>query len=116
MEALHLVNQRLLRELVELTEQRQRPQKEQKAQQAREGRNTIPQEEQQHLGAPKTLTEEEKIAEPGGMIPTYSPGMGAMRGCLVGTKEVMSQPLINKGRGNNLGSNGSRTSNKSSTI
>ena len=50
MEALRLVNQRLLRELVELTRQVQRPQDEQ---QAHRGRNTIPQEEQQHLGTPR---------------------------------------------------------------
>ena len=43
---------------------------------------------------PKTLMEEEKIVEPGGMIPTYPLGMVAMRGCLAGTTEVMSQPLI----------------------
>ena len=48
MEALRLVNQCLLRELAELTRQGQRPQE---AQQAHEGRNTVPQEEQQHLGA-----------------------------------------------------------------
>ena len=38
----------------------------------------------------ETLTEEEKIAELGGMIPTYPPEMVAMRGCLAGTTEVMS--------------------------
>ena len=48
MEALHLVNQRLLRELAELTRQVQLPHE---AQQAHEGRNSIPQEEQQHFGA-----------------------------------------------------------------
>ena len=52
MEAFRLVNQRLLRELAELTRQMQRPQE---AQQAHEGRNTIPQEEQQHLGAPRDV-------------------------------------------------------------
>ena len=52
MEALRLINQHLLRELAELTRQGQRPQK---AQQAREGCNTIPQEEQQHLGAPRDV-------------------------------------------------------------
>ena len=64
---------------------------------------------------PETLTEEEKIIGPGSMIPTYPLEMVAMRGCLAGTTEVMSQPLINRGRGSNLGSNGSKTSNKSST-
>ena len=48
---------------------------------------------------PKTLTEEEKIDGPRGMIPTYPPKMVAMRGCLVGTTEVMSQPLISRGKG-----------------
>ena len=51
----------------------------------------------------ETLTEEEKIAKPGGMIPTYPPGMVAMRGCLAGTTEVMSQPLISRGGGTILG-------------
>ena len=50
MEALRPVNQRLLRELAELNRQVQRPQDEQ---QAHGGRDTIPQEEQQHLGAPQ---------------------------------------------------------------
>ena len=63
---------------------------------------------------PETLTEEEKIPGPRGMIPTYPSEMVAMRGCQAGTMEVMSQPFISRGRGNNLGSNGSRTSNKSS--
>ena len=62
---------------------------------------------------PETLTEEEKIVGPGGMICTYPPEMVTMRGCLAGTTEVISQPLISRGRGNNLGSSGSRTSNKS---
>ena len=51
-EALRLINQRLLRELVELTRQVQRPQE---SQQAREGCNVVPQEEQQHLGAPRDV-------------------------------------------------------------
>ena len=50
MEALCLVNQRLLRELAELTRQAERPEDEQ---QAHGGHNTIPQEEQQHLDAPR---------------------------------------------------------------
>ena len=45
MEALRLVNQRILRELAELT---RRVQSLQEAQHACEGRNNIPQEEQQH--------------------------------------------------------------------
>ena len=67
------------------------------------------------LAPPEMLTEVEKIAEPGGMIPTYPPGMVAMRGCLAGTTEVMSQPFISRGRGSNLGSSGSMTFNKSPT-
>ena len=54
MEALRLVNQRLLRELAELTRQGQYPQE---AQQAREGHNTIPRDEQQDLGALEMLKE-----------------------------------------------------------
>ena len=79
------------------------------------GQAPVSMDEQQHLGAPEALTEEEKIAGPGGMIPTYPPEMVTMRGCLVGATEVMSQPLISRGRGNNLGSSGFKTSNKSST-
>ena len=52
METLSLVNQRLLRELAELTRQVQCPQE---AQQARGGHNTIPREEQQHLGGPQDV-------------------------------------------------------------
>ena len=44
----------MLRELTKLTRQVQWPQEEQ---QAREGHNTIPQEEQQHLGAPQDVDE-----------------------------------------------------------
>ena len=51
-EALCLVNQRLLKELAELTRQGQPPQE---AQQAREGHNTVPQDEQQHLGATRDI-------------------------------------------------------------
>ena len=50
MEVLRLTNQRLLREVEQLTRQIQRPQG---TRQAREGRNTIPQEEQQHLNPPR---------------------------------------------------------------
>ena len=63
---------------------------------------------------PETLTEEEKIAGLGGMILTYPPEMVAIRGCLDRMTEVMSQPLINKGRGKNLVSSGSRKFNQSS--
>ena len=52
MEALRLVNQRLLRELAELTRQGQHSPE---AQQAREGFNTIPREEQQHLDDPRDV-------------------------------------------------------------
>ena len=52
MEALHLVNQSLLRDLAELTRQGQHSKE---AQQAREGHNTIPRDEQQHLGAPRDV-------------------------------------------------------------
>ena len=63
----------------------------------------------------EALTEEEKIAGLGGMIPMFPSETVAMRKCLTGTTKVKSQPPINKGRRNNLGSIGSRTSNKSST-
>ena len=50
MEALRLTNQRLVRELEQLVRKIQRPQE---VQQAREDRNTITQEEQQHLDPPR---------------------------------------------------------------
>ena len=50
MEALHLTNQRLIRELKQLTRQMQRPRE---VRQAQEGHNTTPQEEQPHLGPPR---------------------------------------------------------------
>ena len=49
-EALHLTNQRLIEELEQLTKQMQRPQE---ARQTQEFHNTIPQEEQPHLGPPR---------------------------------------------------------------
>ena len=79
MEALSLVNQRLLRELAELTRQVQRPQE---AQQAHEGRNTIPQEEQQHLGAPRDVDRGGENSRIGGHDPHISPGDGRNEGML----------------------------------
>ena len=110
MEALCLINQRLLRELGELTRQVKRPQE---TQHAREGHNTIPQEEQQHLDAPRGVDGGGENTGLGGMIPTYPPEKVVMRGCLAGMIEVMIQPLISRGRENNLGSNGSKTFSKS---
>ena len=77
MEALCLVNQRLLRELAELTRQVQRPHE---AQQAREGRNTIPQEEQQHLGAPLNIDGEGENSRTRGYYPYITPGDGRDEG------------------------------------
>ena len=73
MEALRLVNQRLLRELAEINRQVQRPQE---AQQAREGRNTIPQEEQQHLFAPRDVDEGGKNSRTKGHDPYIPPRDG----------------------------------------
>ena len=118
MEALRLVNQHLLRELEELTKQVQRPHD---AQQAHEGRNTIPQEEQQHLGTPRDVDGEGENSRTRGHDPYVPPPPPppppetvAMKECLTGMTEVKSQPLISRGRRNDLGSSGSRTSNKSS--
>ena len=111
MEALHLVNQPLLRERRNSPKKgnahrrHDRPMKVAIRFHKRNSNTSVP---------PETLKEEEKIAEPGSMILTYPPGMVTMRGCLVGTTEVMSQPLISRRRGNNLGISGSRTSKESS--
>ena len=77
MEALRLINQHLLRELAELTRQVQRPQE---VQQSREGRNTIPQEEQQHLGAPRDIDGEEENTWTRGHDPYIPPGDGRNEG------------------------------------
>ena len=77
MEALCLVNQHLLREFVELTRQVQRPQK---AQQAPEGRNTIPHEEKQHLGAPRDVDGGEENSRTRGHDPYIPPGDGLNEG------------------------------------
>ena len=71
MGALRLVNQRLLRELAELTRQVQRLQE---AQQAHEDRNTIPQEEQQHLSAPRDVDGGGKNSWTRGHDPYIPPG------------------------------------------
>ena len=73
MEALRLVNQGLLRELAELTRQVQQPQDEQ---QAYEGHNTIPQEEQQHLGAPRDVDGEGENSRTMGHDPYVPRGDG----------------------------------------
>ena len=77
MEALRLVNQRLLKELEELTRQGQCPQE---AQQACEGRNTIPQEEQQHLGAPRDVDGGGENSRTKGHDPYITPGDGCNEG------------------------------------
>ena len=77
MEALCLVNQRLLRELVELTRQVQRPQE---AQQTHKGHNTIPQEEQQHLGAPRDIDGGGENSRTRGHDPYIPPGDGRNEG------------------------------------
>ena len=73
METLRLVNQRLLRELAELTRQGKRHQE---AQQACEGRNTVPQEEQQHLGAPRDVDKGGENNRTRGHDPSIPPGDG----------------------------------------
>ena len=65
-EALHLTNQRLIRELEQLTRQMQRPRE---ARQTQEGHNIPPHEGQHNLDIPRGAeTEAESSpAEPGGM-------------------------------------------------
>ena len=111
MEALHLVNQRFLRELAELTRQVQRPQDEQ---QAHGGRNTIPQEEQQHLGAPRDDDGRGENSRTRGQDPNVPLETIETKERLTGTMEVKSRPLIRGEKRNDLGSDGSRISNKSS--
>ena len=77
MEALRLVNQHLLRELAELTRQVLRPQE---AQLAREGCNTIPQEEQQHLVAPRDIDEGGENSRTRGHDPYIPLGEGCNEG------------------------------------
>ena len=57
--ALRLTNQRLIEELEQLTRHMQRPQE---ARQTQEGHNTIPQEEQPHLGHPREIKAESRRA------------------------------------------------------
>ena len=64
----------------------------------------------------ETMTEEEKIAGPEGMILTYPPGTIKMKERLTGTMEVKGRPHIRGEKRNDLGSNGSRISNRSSAI
>ena len=64
---------------------------------------------------PETTTEEEKIAGPEGRIPTYPPETIEMKERLTGTMEVKSGPLNIREKRNDLGSEGSKISNKSST-
>ena len=79
MEALRLVNQRLLRELAKLTKQVQRTQDEQ---QAHGGRNTIPQEEQQHLGTPRDDDGRGENSRTRGHDPNVPPGEDRNEGTL----------------------------------
>ena len=77
MEALFLINQHLLRELAKLTRQGQCPQE---AQQAREGHSTIPQEEQQHLSAPRDVDGGGENSRTRGHDPYIPPGDGCNEG------------------------------------
>ena len=71
MEALHLTNQCLLRELEQLTRQMQCPQE---ARQAREGQNPITQEEQQYLDPPREADGEGEASQARKHNPYKSPG------------------------------------------
>ena len=71
MEVLRLTNQRLLRELEQLARKIQRPQE---ARQAREGRNTITQEEQQHLDPPREADGEGETSQAREHNPYKPPG------------------------------------------
>ena len=62
----------------------------------------------------ETMTEEDKIVGLEARIPSYTPEMIKMKEHLTGTMEVKSQPLIKGEKRNDLGSDGSRISNKSS--
>ena len=108
MEALRLVNQRLLRELAELTKCSDHKMNNRTTEAAtpyhkRSNNTSTP---------PETITEEEKIIEPEGRIPTYPSETIETKERLTGTME--SRPLIRGEQRNDLGSDGSKISNKSS--
>ena len=65
------------------------------------------------LAPPETMTKEDKIAGLEGMIPTYPPEMIETKERLIGTMEVKSRLLIRGEKRKDLGSSGSRISNKS---
>ena len=71
MEALHLTNQRLIRELEQLTRQMQRPRE---VRQAQEGHNTTPQEKQPYLSPPREAEIEAKSSRARGHEPHPAPG------------------------------------------
>ena len=71
MEALHLTNQRLLRELEQLTRQMQRPQE---ARLTREGQNPTIQEGQQHLDPPQEADGEGETSQARKHDPYKPPG------------------------------------------
>ena len=62
----------------------------------------------------ETMTEEDKIVGPEGMIPTYPSEIIEMKERLTGTMEVKIRPLIRGEKRNDLGSISSKISNKSS--
>ena len=55
------------------------------------------------LAPPETMKEEEKIAGPEGMIPTYPPEMIETKERLTGLMEVKIRPLIRGEKGKILG-------------
>ena len=78
----------------------QRPQE---AQQAHEGRNTIPEEQQQHLGAPRDIDGGGENSWTKGHDPYISPGDGSNEGMLGRNGGGDEPTLISKGRGTILG-------------
>ena len=108
MEALCLVNQRLLRESAELSDHRMnsRPM---------EAATPYHMRSNNTLAPPEMMTKEDKIAEPEGMIPTYPLETIKTKERLTRTMEVKSRPLIRGEKRNDLWSSGSKISNKSSS-
>ena len=112
-EALRLINQRMIGELEQLTRKIQRPRD---TPQTQEGHNFPSHEGQHNLDIPQGAETERNPAEPGGTDHNWPPERKAMKQHSEGMLETKNYTTLNKEQESCHGSRGSRTFNKSSAM
>ena len=112
-EALRLVNQRLIEELEQLTRQMQRPRE---ARQTQEGHNFPPHERQHNLDISRGAKTEAESSRARGHGPQPAPGEEATKQRSEGMPGTKNYITLSQKRKNYHGSRGSRAFNKSSAV